>query len=93
MAHTTDSMESPPAQTRSGVHTGSKTLRALGSRIHDIIRRLRQRPARYRKLRELRALDDRLLKDIGLRRSDITAAIVYGRSGGLVRHGLQSLAA
>jgi uncharacterized protein YjiS (DUF1127 family) len=34
----------------------------------------------HRNVRELMALDDRLLRDIGLRRSDVEHAVRYGRT-------------
>jgi uncharacterized protein YjiS (DUF1127 family) len=43
--------------------------------LHEIAKRLRERVKLHREIRRVRALDDRLLADMGIRRGDIAASV------------------
>ena len=69
----------------------AKGGRALGSRAAVAARRRWRSHAawriRRRAIKELRGLDDRELKDIGLHRCEIESVVVYGRDSGPVAEG------
>jgi uncharacterized protein YjiS (DUF1127 family) len=52
---------------------------ALARAMKQAITRIASRRRLRRDIDELRALDDRMLRDIGLRRGDIEYAVRYGR--------------
>lgn len=85
MAHTAYVGETPPVSFGSRAFSVTDALQALGSRVADFVIKQRTRYSNHRAARHLHSLDDRLLKDIGLTRSQIDAAIVLGRPLGLRR--------
>ena len=53
-------------------------LHTLAATLVAILRRWHSRRAQYLAIKEFHALDDRMLKDIGLHRSQIESAVLTG---------------
>ena len=68
----------PPA--RGAVLNAESRPAALARVMKQAIARIASRRRLRRHLDELRGLDDRMLRDIGLRRCDIEDAVRYGRA-------------
>jgi uncharacterized protein YjiS (DUF1127 family) len=67
-----------PVARRAGLSADSR-LAALASPIKQGIAWIGSRRQLRRSIKELLALDDRMLRDIGLRRSEVEYTVRYGR--------------
>lgn len=68
----------PRTASHTGPHGRPPAWSMMGRPLAGLFRRLRRRREQRRAARDLLALDDHLLKDIGLQRSEILAAIHTG---------------
>ena len=69
-----------PEPAQAGTGTPS-LLQRLGAVLGGLAAHLIERHRQLKAEGELRALDDRMLRDIGLRRSEIGRVVRYGRFG------------
>lgn len=58
---------------------GNGVSRLLASGISGFLQSMSERRRQRRAMRELEAMDDYMLKDIGIGRSEIKRAVLYGR--------------
>jgi uncharacterized protein YjiS (DUF1127 family) len=60
---------------------GNSVARLRASGVSGFLKSMSERRRQRRAIRELEAMDDYMLKDIGIGRSEIMRAVRYGRDG------------